>query len=50
MKKLLWKLGGGYAREKQQKLRNKLLWTIYTDNVNGWLKAYFNSRAPEVRA
>ena len=50
LRKVLWRLSGFSTRSKQQKLREKLHWIIYQDQVNGWLKSIAGLRnAPEVR-
>lgn len=50
LRKLLWKWGGFETHARKQKLREKLHWIIYQDQVNGWLATYAGLRnAPEVR-
>lgn len=50
LRKLLWEWGGFEARARRQKLREKLHWVIYQDQVNGWLATCAGLRnAPEVR-
>lgn len=53
MKKLVMLLSrvcGFDARIRRRELREKLLWIVYQDQVNGWLKSYAGlPNAPEVR-